>query len=58
MGLSASSNMILTKINDYTFIKVIGRGGFGDVYLVESIDKEEYALKLIPVTKDNKVQAK
>ena len=46
------------KINDYTLIKVIGRGGFGDVHLVQSIDKDEYALKLIHLTKDNKIEPK
>ena len=42
---------MLAKINDYTPIKLIGKGGFGDVYLVHSVDKEPYALKLIPVDK-------
>jgi serine/threonine protein kinase len=50
--------MIFPKINDYTLVRVIGNGGFGVVYLVHSIDKDEYALKLIPVTKETKVDAK
>ncbi len=50
--------MKIRKINDYTLIKVIGKGGFGDVHLVHSIDKDQYALKLIPITKNNKVEAK
>ena len=45
---------MLGKINDYNQLDLIGKGGFGDVYLVESVDKHQYALKLIPVTKDNK----
>ncbi len=47
--------MMLPKINDYTLIKLIGKGGFGDVYLVHSVDKDPYALKLISVTKNTKV---
>ena len=50
--------MIFSNIKDYTIVKVIGKGGFGVVYLVHSIDKDEYALKLIPVTKETKVDAK
>ncbi len=49
---------MLSKINDYNLIRLIGRGGFGDVYLVHSIDKEEYALKLIPIDKKNKLETK
>ncbi len=49
---------MLAKIKDYNPIKLIGKGGFGDVYLVHSVDQEPYALKLIPVTKDTKVDAK
>ncbi len=49
---------MLSKINDYTPVKIIGKGGFGDVYLAQSVDKDQYALKLIPVDKDTKVEAK
>ena len=49
---------MLAKINDYTPIKLIGKGGFGDVYLVHSFKKEPYALKLIPVDEGTKVEAK
>ncbi len=49
---------MLSKINDYIIVKLIGNGGFGDVYLVHSVEKNEFALKLIRVNKDTKVQAK
>ncbi len=50
--------MIFSNIKDYTPVRVIGKGGFGVVYLVHSIDQDKYALKLIPVDKDTKVGAK
>ncbi len=46
---------MLPKINDYNLIKLIGKGAFGDVYLAQTDDKDQYALKLIPITKDTKV---
>ncbi len=49
---------MLSKINDYSLIKLIGNGGFGDVYLVHTFDKNQYALKLIRVNEDTKVKAK
>jgi hypothetical protein len=45
---------MLGKINDYNQLGLIEKGGFGDLYLVESINKHQYALKLIPVIKGNK----
>jgi serine/threonine protein kinase len=35
--------------NDFTFVKVIGRGSFGKVYMVRKKDKpkEVYALKVL-----------
>ena len=50
--------MMLPKINDYTLVNRITSGGFANVYLVHSVDKDMHALKLIPVTKDTKVEAK
>ena len=37
---------------------MLGQGAFGIVYLVESVDKDKYALKLIPVTNENKMDAR
>ena len=51
--------MLLGKINDYTPLNVLGQGGFGTVYLVESeADKTKYAIKLISVDKNTKNDAK
>ena len=36
---------------------MLGQGAFGTVYLVESVDKDKYALKLIPVDKNDKMDA-
>ena len=38
------------SIHDYTILDEIGEGGFGKVYKVESVNKSQYALKLIRVT--------
>jgi serine/threonine protein kinase len=46
------------EVNDYVLLKLLGRGSFGEVHLAESVDKDQYALKIIPVTKEDKVDAK
>jgi serine/threonine protein kinase len=46
------------EVNDYALLKILGKGQFGEVHLAESVDKEKYAIKIIPVTKENKVEAK
>jgi serine/threonine protein kinase len=50
--------MMPDSIHDYTILDELGEGGFGKVFKVESVDKRQYALKLISVTKDNKDDAK
>ena len=45
------------EINSYILLKLLGRGAFGEVHLAESVDKDLYALKIIPVTKENKTDA-
>ena len=49
---------MISQINDYTIIEELSQGGFIRVYLVESVDKQKYAIKLIPINKDNKEDAK
>jgi serine/threonine protein kinase len=46
------------EVNDYTLLKLLGRGNFGEVHLAESVDKDQYALKIIPINKENKDDAK
>jgi serine/threonine protein kinase len=46
------------EVNDYALLKLLGKGEFGEVYLAESVDQDNYALKIIPVTKQNKAEAK
>ena len=46
------------EVNDYALLKILGKGSFGEVHLAESVDKDQYALKIIPVTKENKADAK
>ena len=48
----------MPKILDYTIIKQLGFGKFGIVYLVESSDKNPYAIKIIEVNEENKNHAK
>ena len=38
--------MDINKENDYKIIKIIGEGGYGEVYLIEK-GNEKYALKKI-----------
>ncbi len=38
----------------YKFMGILGRGQFGEVYLVEDTAKNTYAMKIIPNTADNK----
>jgi hypothetical protein len=45
---------MLSKINDYNVIRLIGMGGSGLVYLVQSVDKEKYAIKLIPINEKDR----
>ena len=49
---------MITQINDYKIIEELGQGRFAKLYLVESVDKQKYAIKLIPVNKNNKEEAK
>jgi serine/threonine protein kinase len=46
------------KVNGYSLLKLIGKGNFGEVHLAESVDKDKYALKIMPVTQENKNGAK
>ena len=46
------------KINEYTRLEKIGTGVHGDVWKVESVDKQNYAIKSISVTNDNKDEIK
>jgi serine/threonine protein kinase len=46
------------EVNDYALLNMLGKGEFGEVHLAESVDKDKYALKIIPVNKENKVEAK
>lgn len=39
--------MLLRKINHYSILELLGKGSFGKVYLVESDDRQHYALKSI-----------
>lgn len=39
------------KLEDFIFIKEIGYGQFGEVYLLEDREKNKYAIKCIPKTK-------
>ena len=39
------------------FLNSFGRGKFEEVHLAESVDKDQYALKIIPVSKENKDDA-
>jgi hypothetical protein len=41
--------MFLSNINDYTCIKSLGRGKFGEVYLVKNPHSKEFALKIIGI---------
>jgi serine/threonine protein kinase len=49
---------MLKEIHDYALLDLLGKGSFGEVYLAESVDKDKYALKIIPVTKEDKTDAK
>ncbi len=46
------------SIHDYTILHEIGEGSFGKVFKVESVEKHQYALKLIPVSKETKDDVK
>jgi serine/threonine protein kinase len=50
--------MMPDSIHDYTILNEIGEGGFGKVFKVESVDQSQYALKLVPVSKDTKDDVK
>lgn len=39
------------KLEDLVFIKEIGYGQFGEVYLLEDKEQNRYAIKCIPKTK-------
>ena len=43
--------MMNDYINDYKIIDLIGEGAFGKVYKVEGVDRNPYALKIIPINK-------
>jgi hypothetical protein len=46
------------EIQNYALLHLLGKGSFGEVHLAESINKCKYALKIIPVTKEDKADAK
>ena len=48
---------MFVEVNDYALLKLLGKGEFGEVHLAESVEKNQYALKIIPVTKENKADA-
>lgn len=47
---------MLHQVNDYTLIKKLGKGGNGQVYLAQSVNKEKYALKIIQFNQRDKEQ--
>ena len=54
--ISSSLLEIGSKFGDYTVVKLLGKGGMGEVYLVEK-DGINYALKLLSnkIAKDSPV---
>ena len=50
--------LMFQEIHDYLLLKLLGKGTFGEVHLAESVDKDQYALKIISVTKEEKAEAK
>ena len=46
----------LTNINDYKKLRLINKGGYGSVYLVENVrTKKRFAAKVIATSEDDEI---